>query len=190
MKNLMRRKWIYFSAGLLLLFAACENPAVPEIDAQGIAPVAEAETAPAESAPEDEPTTIYTEDGTMKEYTNSKDLHIPAWLAGHEVWTIPPEPEEGEEQAESRMVARFTDAGIVEPVNKLLYPNPITPEPFLAAEDKTVTERVSDTSYKLTLKGTFEYKSYPIYGECCHEIAIDGETVTHNGTAVELRPVE
>jgi len=182
----MRRKWIYFST-ILLLFAACENPVMQDIEPQAMAPVVEAES---ETAPADEPKTIYTEDGIMKEYTNSKDLHIPAWLAGQEVWTIPPAPEEGEEQVEPRMVARFTDAGIIEPVSKTLYPNPITPAPFLAAENKTVKERVSDITYKVILKGTFEYNSYPIYGECCHEIAIAGDAVTHNGVAAELRPVE
>jgi len=88
------------------------------------------------------------------------------------------------------MVARFTDAGIVEPVSKMLYPNPITPVPFLSAENHTAIEQLSDTAYKVALKGTFEYNGYPLYGECCHEIIIDGEAVTHNGTAVELRPVE
>ena len=106
---------------------------------------------------------------SKKVYKNDKTPHIPADIAG--VWRV----------EETGDIWELGADGISQPISCSLYPNPVTPDMFLAAAEGQTKEIVDTGYYSFSGSAKFSHNGNMYYGEC--KVSIDAAAGILNGRA-------
>lgn len=106
-------------------------------------------------------------------YRNDPGVHVPDWAIGK--W----------KDTESGQITEFASDGINAPVSTILFPNPITPQPFLESGGSSFEDAGEERYFIEAKTSGFVYKGKTYGGSFSYELIASEESFTLNGRVVE-----